>query len=248
METKSHRLITTLKSYQKYGNNEYYIRKNIGKQYGVKRATNKQLEAEVGMLETSVFNKLPEDITTDILLKLQYNDIVEFCNTHTTSAKICKDQKFWQKLVLRDFPHVVPNNVNFNKNARQLYITLTHFFDKYTNEIIAGLITYKHGYLNLGEVYQDVFELLIEWFDKLFAIDFDKDDDDYLQIQLDLDTFPTLLQIFNISTTQPIDESMLKIQNYDVVGKPRNSDRDKYAFISFVFQNMFDEYIAHKEF
>ena len=65
METESQRLIKTLQSYPLYASmNDYYIRKEVGKKYNIRRARNSELKTEIVSLSQSnaYMPELPMDV------------------------------------------------------------------------------------------------------------------------------------------------------------------------------------------
>lgn len=89
MET-SQTLIKQLQSFKNYhGLNEYYIRKDIGLEYGKKRATNLQLKNKLLVLQTNINYDINEDILYTILLNSDVDNIKSLCKINKISLDIC---------------------------------------------------------------------------------------------------------------------------------------------------------------
>lgn len=53
-------------------------------------------------IESPDYSMLPLEIQEQILLNLPYKDVLNYCNTNTASANICKDEYFWKKKLQAD--------------------------------------------------------------------------------------------------------------------------------------------------
>lgn len=98
---------------------------------------------------------LPE-IQYEILLKLEYHDILQYCAANKT---LC-DNTLWQLLINRDYPQWSNKT---NKNAKLLYEKIVDFFDKETTSIISRFIIYKTKYVNFQKVYNGIHDLLVNY-------------------------------------------------------------------------------------
>lgn len=72
---------------------------------------------------------LPKNALYNALMNLDWNDIVNLCKTNKKCNEICKDDLFWQKKVLLDFPDISdkPKHISY----KNWYIKLTKSGDLY---------------------------------------------------------------------------------------------------------------------
>ncbi len=97
------------------------------------------------------------DVKTEILLKMTYQDIKNICSTNKEFNQLCQND-FWNKLLLRDFPFY-----HQDKEAKKAYQDWYNFFDYQTLKIISLFIINRIKYNNLQIVYDDIFKLLVNY-------------------------------------------------------------------------------------
>ena len=80
---------------------------------------------------------LPEELITDeVLMRVQYPDLLNFCQTSERAARICQDEFFWKRKVRRDlgtrFPGVnrdIPQTGSWKEEYKQYFKILVGRFD-----------------------------------------------------------------------------------------------------------------------
>jgi hypothetical protein len=175
-----------------------------------------------------------KDVIYEIILKLDYPDIIHYCNTNNIYKSTC-DTRLWQLLIARDFPFLPDDDLE----SRNMYETFFNFYDKWTTIIMSKFIIYKTKYINMQNVYKQIFTTLIKYKTLYNEIDLKEDGDNnyILQNTLALQTF---YQLFDILTI-PIN----KVFKPHVINPPsdlsKKDDRDKIKYISSLFYKMDDE-------
>ncbi len=168
---------------------------------------------------------------------MTYPEIVNYCQIDKQVNMLCHDNKTWQLLIERDFPFLS----NELENSKDIYETFYKFFDQFITTIIAEFLIYKTKILNLDNVYQSLYKILILYFNQNSDIDLteDAENDCVLQNTLELNT---ILEIFKVLTI-PIKKSFTPKQINPPSSKSKNDDYDKMKFMSFIFFEMFDKWI-----
>lgn len=177
------------------------------------------------------------DIQIEIILKMTYPEIVNYCRINKNITDLCYNNKTWQLLIERDFPFL-DNDLEDAKDTYEIYY---EFFDQFITKIIAEFLIYKTKILNFDNVYQSLYKILTHYFDQHSVIDLEEDaENDYiLQNTLELNT---ILEIFNVLTI-PIKKSFTPKQINPPSSKSKNDDYDKMKFMSFIFSEMFDKWL-----
>lgn len=104
-----------------------------------------------------------KDIQHEILLKLPYTDIIQFCSTSKHSC----NNNLWASLIKRDFLFDFVGD----GNAKNLYESHVKLFDKHVTTIIAKCIKWKTKIINLKYVYDGIYQCLVNCFYQMSNID-----------------------------------------------------------------------------
>src|SRR5258708_36345671 len=89
----------------------------FGDPYNIKKVTDVTLNKPVEK-ETDILSVLGDPIL-NILLEMEYQDMINFCNTNKTYKNACNNKILWEKRIERDFPFY---SVDKNKDSKILYL------------------------------------------------------------------------------------------------------------------------------
>lgn len=100
----------------------------------------------------------------EILLQLDYSEILTACQINKQYERVCHQQTFWIKLLLRDFDYDYSNQYNnYDKTAETTYRLFYQLIDRYVLEIISQYIRFRTRYTNLQHVYKELFKQLVDF-------------------------------------------------------------------------------------
>lgn len=187
------------------------------------------------LYKKTIFNF--NDIQIEIILKMTYPEIMNYCQIDKQINMLCHDNKTWQLLIERDFLPFLDNDLPDSKDRYEIYYK---FFDQFITTIIAEFLIYKTKILNLDNVYQSLYKILIRFFDQNSVIDLDEDADNNYILQNTLE-LNTILEIFNVLTI-PIKKSFMPNQVNPPSNRSKNDNYDKMKFMSFIFFETFDKW------
>ncbi len=136
----------------------------------------------------------------EILLRMTYVDMLEACLTNKEFNDICHEDVLWHRMNDRDFPF------SLNK-TRKGYDHWYRVFDKFTLCVVTSLIIYRTKKNNIEKVYQDVFNLLIDYINQYHKLNLINKEFGNEDNQLDLEIFTKIFKSLNV----PFDESFFYI-------------------------------------
>lgn len=99
--------------------------------------------------------RLPGDINRQLILTLNYEDILNLCKTDKNWRKVCQQEETWKLLFNRDFPGI-PQTTNF-------HFRYQYFYDKVnrtTNDIMKKYKFTENRYTNTKNMKDDIFQLI----------------------------------------------------------------------------------------
>jgi hypothetical protein len=185
--------------------------------------------------DNKIFNF--NDAQLEIILKLTYPEIINYCHVDKFINTLCNDNKTWQLLIERDFPFLF-NDISDSKETYKQYY---NFFDNFITEILVKFLNYKTKLLNLDDVYQSLFKILTTYYNINSDIDLDDDakNDYILQNTLQLNTILDIFKVLSI----PIKRTFKPHQVNPPNNNSRKDDYDKMKYMSYIFSEMYDKWI-----
>lgn len=81
--------------------------------------------------------KLPNDILSEIALKLEFEELFKFCLTNKRFNRVIyNSQPFWFRKFHKDFPIFVKLYLDLNVNAKQRYLEIFHKISIHTEKMV----------------------------------------------------------------------------------------------------------------
>ena len=167
--------------------------------------------------DLSIKNKMTDQLET--LLQMEYVDMLELCIKDQALIQICCGDTLWQRMFIRDFPFYRGDRTR--KNYEKVY----YLFDDFTLRVVKKLIIYHTKKPKLEKAYQDVFDLLLNYF-KQMIIGEDRN-------ILDLKIFTGICQTLNVPFQ--FNETFYHLCKKDLV---ENTDENKWQFFKLVIDDM----------
>ena len=183
----------------------------------------------------SMLSNQPSDIKMEILLQLKYPDMLIACNTNKEFNQICNQDMLWNRMIERDFPFYPSDD----KDARKSYEHWYKFFDAHTTRIIGGFIIYKTKYINLQDVYEAIFKILVDYIDENNEV-MDIEDKEEERKAYEKMIFNMYTKIFKILTV-PIkfEERFLKLRPRLLIN---STDENMWQYLSQIEYDMMMSY------
>nr|QBK91373.1 MAG: regulator of chromosome condensation protein [Pithovirus LCPAC202] len=73
-------------------------------------------------MDGSNFDLLPPEMKTEVLLKLNLKDLLNFCSTSKSAMEYCKNDQFWKAKYQHDFPNISSTgNLTWEKQYKSLH-------------------------------------------------------------------------------------------------------------------------------
>lgn len=168
-------------------------------------------------------NQLPE-IKMEILLQMEYVDMLEACIINKEFNKICHEDALWHRMIKRDFPFYPSNG----KMARKSYEYWYHVFDDFTLLTVTKLIIYRTKKNNVEKVYQDVFNILVDYINQTKSMTFEGTEErKNKENQLDLEIFTKIFTVLDVPFKfDPSFYTLVPRELFD------NTDQNKWQFLN----------------
>lgn len=101
-----------------------------------------------------------DDVKTEIILKLDYFDILSLISVNKDYRRLYCDNTLFQLILERDY------NITWGDKdmiVSEVYKSMFMFYDKWTAKILGSFIEYKTKYLNIMAVYKEIKRIIIEY-------------------------------------------------------------------------------------
>lgn len=144
------------------------------------------------LISTDILN---QDVKQNILLQADIDTILNLCQTDKSFNEVCKQNKFWQLLIARDFTWYPDDE----PDSKTIYKKLLDFFTEHAETI---LIEY-HQKLNHNKIKQ-LRNILRDYMNEYAMIDLTEDEDYELQNKLEWELIYKLLDVLPILNTKKV--------------------------------------------